>query len=216
MPFRRRTLFAHQRQRNRRHLTCRKYALDLADRSRDAQPHMGRSVMPHRSSNALGMALAAFLALLLASSALGQEAIVSARIVGITDGDTVKALAAGNELLRVRLSWIDAPEKAQTFGQRSKQHLSELVFGREVELHTHGLDRYGRTLAVIFVEGIDANLEQVRSGFAWVYEHYIGEAAPSIQESYHAAQLAAQQERCGLWADTQEPVPPWEFRHAAH
>jgi micrococcal nuclease len=69
-------------------------------------------------------------ALLLASAALGQEAIVSARIVGITDGDTVKALVAGNELLRVRLNWIDAPEKSQAFGQRFKQQLRELVFGR--------------------------------------------------------------------------------------
>jgi endonuclease YncB( thermonuclease family) len=75
---------------------------------------------------------------------------------------------AGNQLLRVRLSWIDAPEKSQAFGQRSKQHLSELVFGREVELHTRGLDRYGRTLAVVLVDGIDANLDQVRSGMAWV------------------------------------------------
>jgi endonuclease YncB( thermonuclease family) len=61
-------------------------------------------------------AFAVFLALLLASAAPGQEAIVSAQIVGITDGDTVKALAAGNELLRVRLSWIDAPEKSQALG----------------------------------------------------------------------------------------------------
>jgi micrococcal nuclease len=98
-----------------------------------------------------GPVLTALIALLLAGAALGQEAIVSARIVGITDGDTVKALVAGNELLRVRLSWIDAPEKSQAFGQRSKQHLSDLVFGREVQLHAHGLDRYGRTLAVIFV-----------------------------------------------------------------
>jgi endonuclease YncB( thermonuclease family) len=172
--------------------------------------------MPHRQSSARGLALAAFLGLLLAGAALGQEAVVAAKVVAITDGDTVKALVAGNELFRVRLSWIDAPEKAQAFGQRSKQHLSELVFGREVELHTRGLDRYGRTLAVIFVDGIDANLEQVRSGFAWVYEHYIRESSVDIQASYHTAQAAAQQERRGLWSDTQEPVPPWEFRHAAH
>jgi hypothetical protein len=86
---------------------------------------------------ARGPALATLVALFLASTILGQEAIVSARIVGITDGDTVKALLASNELLRVRLSWIDAPEKSQAIGQRSKQHLSELVFGRQVELHTH-------------------------------------------------------------------------------
>jgi endonuclease YncB( thermonuclease family) len=162
------------------------------------------------------MALSAFLCLLLLGTGLGHGAIVSARIVGIIDGDTVKALVAGNELLRVRLSWIDAPEKSQAFGQRSKQHLSELVFGREVELHTHGLDIYGRALAAVMLDGIDVNLEQVKSGSAWVFEKYIDQADENIQTSYHAAQAAAQQERRGLWSDTQTPVPPWEFRHAVH
>jgi endonuclease YncB( thermonuclease family) len=170
--------------------------------------------MPRHLPNASRLALIALFGLLLLDRALGQEAIVSARIVGITDGDTVKALTADNQLLRVRLSNIDAPESGQAFGQRSKQRLSELIFGRQVELHTFGLDRYGRTLAIIFVNGADVNLAQVRSGFAWVYEHYIGDAAPSVQESYHAAQLAAQQERRGLWSDTQEPVPPWLWRRA--
>jgi endonuclease YncB( thermonuclease family) len=59
--------------------------------------------------------MSAFLALLLVVSALGQEPVISAKIVDITDGDTVKALAGGNQLLRVRLSWIDAPEKSQPF-----------------------------------------------------------------------------------------------------
>jgi endonuclease YncB( thermonuclease family) len=159
------------------------------------------------------MVLAALVALLLASTALGQETIVSARIVGITDGDTVKALLAGNELLRVRLSWIDAPEKSQAFGQRSKQHLSELVFGREVELHTHGLDRYGRTLAVIFVNGVDANLEQVRSGLAWCYTRYLSEASSDIQASYRQAETEAWEQQRGLWSEP-DPIPPWEYRRA--
>jgi endonuclease YncB( thermonuclease family) len=162
----------------------------------------------------LGLVLTALVVLFLASTALGQEEIVSARIVAITDGDTVKALLAGNELLRVRLSWIDAPEKFQAFGQRSKQHLSELVFGREVELHTHGLDRYGRTLAVIFVDGVDANLEQVRSGMAWVYEGYVSQAGADIQASYRQAEAEAWEQQRGLWSE-RDPSPPWEYRHAA-
>jgi endonuclease YncB( thermonuclease family) len=79
---------------------------------------------------AQGPGLAALVVLFLASTVLGQEAIVSDRIVGITDNDTIKALAPGNQILRVRLSWIDAPESSQAFGQRSKQQLRELVFGR--------------------------------------------------------------------------------------
>jgi endonuclease YncB( thermonuclease family) len=157
------------------------------------------------------LALAALIALLLASAAFGQEAFVSARIVGITDGDTVKALTPGNQLLRVRLSWIDAPEKSQAFGQRSKQHLSDLVFGRQVELHTHGLDRYGRTLAVIFVNGIDANLNQVRSGLAWCYTRYLSEASSDIQASYRQAEAKGKGERRGLWSDP-DPIEPSLYR----
>jgi endonuclease YncB( thermonuclease family) len=160
------------------------------------------------------MLLAVLFALLLASTALGQEAIVSARIVGITDSDTVKALVAGNELLRVRLRWIDAPEKSQAFGQRSKQYLSDLVFGREVELHTHGLDRYGRTLAVIFVNGLDANLEHVRSGVAWVYNRYVIQAGADTQASYQRSETEAWKQQRGLWCEP-DPIPPWDYRRAA-
>jgi endonuclease YncB( thermonuclease family) len=158
-------------------------------------PSADKVLMTRRPPKTLGSALIAFLALLLASAALGQEAIVSARIVGMTDDDTIKALAEGYQLLRVRLSWIDAPENSQAFGQRSKQHLSELIFGREVELHTHGLDQYGRTLAVIFVNGMDANLEQVRSGMTWVYERYVIQAGPDIQVSYRQAETEAWQQQ---------------------
>jgi endonuclease YncB( thermonuclease family) len=150
---------------------------------------------------------------LLAGPLAAQEETIFAKVVGISDGDTVKALVTGNELLRVRLSWIDAPEKSQAFGQRSKQHLSELVFGRDVELHIHGLDRYGRTLAVIFVNGMDANLEQVRSGMAWCYTRYLSEASSDIQVSYRQAQDDAKAKWLGLWADPNS-VPPWEFRQA--
>ena len=74
----------------------------------------------------------------------GQEKVVSGSVVATVDGDTLQVLTPDHQLLQIRLSWIDAP---QAFGQRSKQHLSKLVFGREVELRTHGLERYGRTPA---------------------------------------------------------------------
>jgi endonuclease YncB( thermonuclease family) len=125
----------------------------------------------------------------------------------------IVALVAGNELFRVRLSWIDAPEKSQAFGQRSKQHLSDLVFGREVELHTHGLDRYGR-VAVILVDGIDANLEQVCSGMAWCYTRYLSQAPAEIQASYRQAEAEAWKQQRGLWSE-RDPIPPWEYRRAA-
>ena len=63
--------------------------------------------------------------------------------------------------------------------------------------------------------GIDVNLEQVRSGMAWVFEKYIGDADVEIQASYHAMQAVAQQEQRGLWSDRQPSILPWLYRHAA-
>ena len=136
---------------------------------------------------------------------------VHGRIISITDGDTVKALTAANEQIRVRLAFIDAPEKGQAFGQRAKQAMSELVFGKDVKLLPQTIDRYGRLIAQVFVEGQDAGLEMLKQGLCWVYEKYISEASAEIQTSYRAAQSAAQSDRLGLWQDP-DPVPPWQWR----
>ncbi len=156
--------------------------------------------------------LLAFLLLLITGPVQLLESVVLARVVGITDGDTIHALANDYHLLRVRLRNIDAPEKEQAFGQASKQNLSQYIFGRDVELHVFGRDRYGRTLAVIILDGVDINLQQVKDGMAWVYTKYIGEADSGTQDRYLSAEADARDQRRGLWADP-DPVPPWEFRH---
>jgi endonuclease YncB( thermonuclease family) len=111
-----------------------------------------------------------FLVPLLANTVLGQQSVIYGRVVGLTDGDTLKVLVAGQELLRVRIAFCDAPEKRQAFGTRAKQAMSELAFGKEIELRKHAIDRYGRTVAQVFVDGKDVGLEMLRQGFAWVYD----------------------------------------------
>jgi endonuclease YncB( thermonuclease family) len=77
--------------------------------------------------------------------------IVSGRVVAISDGDTITVLDPDNRQHKIRLAGIDAPEKGQTFGERSKQSLSALVFQRRVEAHCHKKDRYGREICAAFV-----------------------------------------------------------------
>ena len=156
-------------------------------------------------------ALLAFLLLAITAPVQLPETVVAAQIVGVIDGDTIRALAEGNQLLRVRLRNIDAPEKSQAFGQASKQNLSRYIFGRDVELHVFGTDRYGRTLAIVMLDGVDINFQQVSDGFAWVYEKYIGENSLDVQERYRQAEAEARAARRGLWADP-DPVPPWRWR----
>ena len=168
--------------------------------------------MPRRLLNAPGLALAAFLSLFLLTAVLGQgPSMVRGKVVGISDGDTIKVLVAGRQLIKVRIAFVDSPEMHQAFGYRAKQAMSELVFGKDVELHPHTIDRYGRLVAQVFVNRNDAGLEMLRRGLAWVFESYIKEASAGIQASYRQAQEEARAKRSGLWADP-EPTPPWEYR----
>jgi endonuclease YncB( thermonuclease family) len=143
------------------------------------------------------------LAILLAAVAHPQQG--RCRVVRVLDGDTVVVLDAAQQQHRVRLANIDAPESRQPFGARSKQALSGFVFGRDVVLDVRGTDRYGRTIAVLRIEGRDVNLAMVEAGYAWMYRAY------SSDPLYAAAELRARAGRRGLWAEP-NPTPPWEWR----
>ncbi len=95
--------------------------------------------------------------------------------MAIADGDTLTLLDAAHQQHRIRLSGIDAPEKKQAFGQRSKAALSALAFDKEVVAECDKRDRYRRLVCKILVDGVDVNLEQVRTGLAWWYRKYASE-----------------------------------------
>lgn len=157
------------------------------------------------------MKIAPLLALLFALSA--QAAVIDGRIVGITDGDTVILLDHGQVQHKIRLAGIDAPEKQQNFGNRSKESLSELVYGKEVTVETEKKDRYGRDVGKVLIQGMDASLTQVQRGFAWHYKAYEREQSPNDRLLYDFAESEARNSHRGLWRDP-DPIAPWEFRRA--
>lgn len=148
---------------------------------------------------------APFIAFLIALCPAVCLAEQTCKVVGVSDGDTITALCAGNAQLKVRLAEIDAPEKKQPFGMRSKQALSDLCFGKQAEIVPQTKDRYGRTVARVRCDGQDASEQLVRSGMAWVYDRYV------TDRSLYPLQDNARTTRRGLWADA-APVPPWEWR----
>ncbi|NCD71258.1 thermonuclease family protein [Mucilaginibacter agri] len=129
------------------------------------------------------------------------------KVVKIKDGDTIVVLTKDNQMVTVRLAEIDCPEKSQAFGQAAKQFTSDLCFGKGVKLQGNEHDRYGRTIALVILEnGTNVNYELVKNGYAWQYSQYSKNNA--MLAGY---QQQAQQQRLGLWRDT-NPTPPWEFR----
>jgi len=134
------------------------------------------------------------------------------RVVGVADGDTITVLDAGRQQHRIRLAGIDAPEKAQAYGQRSKQSLSDLVFGNSVVVNWDKHDQYGRIIGQVNTpSGQDANRLQIERGMAWHYKQFAKERPADESAAYNAAEQRARQQHAGLWAD-KEPTPPWAWR----
>lgn len=152
------------------------------------------------------------LSLLLVFSLPLQAEIIRGKVVDVHDGDTITVLDAGNRQTKIRLAGIDAPELDQPYGNRSKKHLSNLVFGQIVDVDGGKLERYHRMIGKILVHGRDANLEQVRAGYAWHYTKYAKEQSSTDQVAYAQAESTARTLHYGLWAEAQ-PMPPWDYRH---
>jgi endonuclease YncB( thermonuclease family) len=127
-------------------------------------------------------------------------------VVSVLDGDTIEVLHSQRPE-RIRLSGIDCPEKGQAYGKRAKQAASELVFGKEITLQTHGKDKYGRTIAdVILLDGTNVNHTLVKEGWCWWYRKY----APG-DTTLKSLESEAGEAKRGLLAESR-PVPPREWR----
>ncbi|MBE7411194.1 MAG: thermonuclease family protein [Leptospiraceae bacterium] len=137
---------------------------------------------------------------------LFSEEILTGKVVGVSDGDTIRLYSKeDNTQYKIRLSGIDAPEKNQTHGRKSKQALSDFIFGKIVEVSVQGEDKYKRILGYIKSENQNINLEMVKTGNAWVYRKY------NRSKEYIEAERIAKDKKIGLW-NLEDPIPPWEFR----
>lgn len=143
--------------------------------------------------------------LIAAGTCAGGE-LQHGRCIGVSDGDTVTLLLAGQQECKVRLWGIDAPEKRQACGQMAQKALSTLIDGQLVSVEMRGKDRNGRSIGKIYSRGVNINLRMVQLGMAWYFHRY----APGDLE-LQEAETAARTARAGLWRDA-APVPPWLWR----
>lgn len=147
------------------------------------------------------------LALLLTTYSVFAAESISGRVVNVSDGDTVTILINDAETIKVRLSEIDAPEKNQPWGNKSKQALTVLISNQTVTVSAHGKDRYGRTLGTIYLNQKNINKLMVQNGEAWAYTKYV------VDQEYFLLQEQAKTQKFGLWSiGVDQAIPPWEWR----
>jgi endonuclease YncB( thermonuclease family) len=137
---------------------------------------------------------------------LAANATYHAKVIGITDGDTLKVLTQ-NQQVKIRLAEIDCPEKGQPWGNKAKQALSDFTFQKMVTINPVTQDRYGRTVASVFVDGENVNKALVKQGHCWVYRKYVRDS------QFFDLENEARDNKRGLWGLPEaERAPPGEWR----
>jgi endonuclease YncB( thermonuclease family) len=155
------------------------------------------------------------LVLLIGLQWVAHADVLLGHVVAVSDGDTITVLDDNKQRHVIRLMGIDAPEKAQAFGQKSKQSLSDLVFNKDVSVSWFKRDRYGRTVGQVYVDETDVCLEQIMRGLAWHYKQYEREQSAEDRSRYAIAEEQARNARIGLWND-ELPSEPSKFRRKLH
>jgi len=167
-------------------------------------------VADHCARRATLRALASVL--LLACSAATSAEAVHARVVKVFDGDTLAIIDGSNRQFKVRLTGIDAPERGQRYSGTARKSLAELTQSRTVLVEYHKVDRYGRLVGKVSVDGRDVSVEQLRRGLAWHRASIPHDQSHQEAFLYGQAESEARSRRLGLWQEN--AVPPWKFREA--
>ena len=148
------------------------------------------------------------LVFLLGVEAFGYNSFIG-EVVGVADGDTVTVLTDNKIQHKIRLAEIDTPEKAQPYGKKAKQALSDYVFRQRVKVQVETTDRYGRIVGWLIrvKDELNVNQQMVRDGHAWVYTQY------SRSRVLRAYEKDAEKNKRGLWAlQPDQRIAPWEWR----
>ena len=133
-----------------------------------------------------------------------------AKVINVTDGDTIKIYNAEYGQVKIRFYGIDTPEKGQPYGQAAVKYLASLVAGKMVDIEPVTEDRYGRTVAIVTDAKTNINQDMVRAGYAWVYQKYCNRP---FCDYWLALEKQAKEGKLGLWQEP-DPVPPWEWRRS--
>ena len=148
-----------------------------------------------------------FLLFFLISVTAFSQTILTAKVVGVKDGDTVVVLDSLNNQTTIRLAVVDTPEKSQPFGTKAKQFTSDQIYQKTIKYVVTDTDRYGRSIAMIYYDTDNKYLsaEIIKAGMGWHYKRY------STSKELALLEENAKKNKIGLWVES-NPIEPSEWR----
>lgn len=147
--------------------------------------------------------------------------VIEGMVTKVSDGDTIQVTDNLGTKVKVRMYGMDTPETeksnkktgrvskpGQPYGEEAFHALQQKVNRQNVRLDVMTIDRYGRTVSIVWLGDRNINKEMVSDGWAWAYRQYLDRAHAS---GYITAEEQARSAKKGLWQQN-NPQPPWEFR----
>ncbi|MBF4474618.1 thermonuclease family protein [Methanobacterium formicicum] len=101
------------------------------------------------------------------TSSSNPQAEVSGNCYKVVDGDTIDVEGVG----RVRFVGVNTPERGEPGYQEAKDYVKTMCLGKTVGLdidNAKNKDKYSRTLAVVYVDGVNLNQALLKKGYAEV------------------------------------------------
>ena len=147
---------------------------------------------------------------------------VEGTVTKVSDGDTIHVTDSLGTKVKVRFYGIDCPETeksnkrtghvskpGQPYGEEAFDALRGKIFRKHVRLEVTDIDKYKRSVAIVWLGSRNINQEMISEGWAWAYRDYLD--SPYASEFIRLEEQARSQ-GLGLWQQA-NPEPPWEFSH---
>lgn len=145
-----------------------------------------------------------FLLALIVLLILSFKAHATVYIDYVYDGDTVK-IVDSEGAYKLRITNIDAPERNQTYGKKSRRALMQFCKNAVVKVRITGTDKYQRKLGNLSCNEEDVATFMLKNGHAWFNDKYSSDLVLAVSER------KAREKALGLWQDD-KPMAPWNWR----
>ena len=133
------------------------------------------------------------------------QAMLTGKVIGVKDGDTVEVIDDQNKTIILRLAEVDCPEKKQSYSNAAKQFTSNTIYRKTIRYIVTNKDRYGRSVAKVYYKNKYLSAQLIKNGMGWHYKKY------SHSKELALLEQNARASRIGLWKDP-NAIAPWDWR----
>ena len=130
-------------------------------------------------------------------------------VVNVVDGDTIHFMPETYEYyLTIRVFGVDCPEFNQKGGLLAHSFTQRFALGKKAKIKRVDVDKYGRIVANVIIDGKDLSEELLKVGLAWHLEH-----TTERNILWHSLFEQAKKEKIGIWGLEGKNEEPYVFRN---